>query len=54
MQAWMIYYYGTNQQLTLSDSIQMPVILSPTDVLVKVLTSSVNPIDIRRRGNVNR
>jgi hypothetical protein len=50
MQAWIIYYYGNNQQFTLSDSVQMPIILSPKDVLIKVLTSSINPIDIRRRG----
>jgi hypothetical protein len=50
MQAWIIYYYGSNQQLTLSDSVQMPMILSPNDVLIKVIASSVNPIDIRRRG----
>ena len=50
MQAWIIYYYGANQQLTLSDSVQMPMILSPNDVLIKVIASSVNPIDIRRRG----
>ncbi|CAF4250429.1 unnamed protein product [Rotaria sp. Silwood2] len=49
MQAWIIYYYGDNQQFTLSDSIQIPIILSPKDVLIKVLSSSINPIDIRRR-----
>jgi NADPH:quinone reductase-like Zn-dependent oxidoreductase len=50
MQAWVIYYYGDNQQFTLSDSVQMPVILSPKDVLIKISASSVNPVDIRRRG----
>ncbi|CAF3518762.1 unnamed protein product [Rotaria sordida] len=49
MQAWIIYYYGDNQQFTLSDSVQVPIILSPKDVLIKVLSSSINPIDIRRR-----
>ncbi|CAF5055046.1 unnamed protein product [Rotaria sp. Silwood1] len=49
MQAWIIYYYGDNQQFTLSDSIQIPIILSPKDVLIKVLSSSINRIDIRRR-----
>jgi hypothetical protein len=52
MQAWIIYYYGDNQQFTLSDSVQMPMILSPKDVLIKVLASSINPIDIRRRGKI--
>ena len=50
MQAWVIYYYGDNQQFTLSDCVQMPIIHSPTDVLVKIFASSLNPIDIRRRG----
>jgi len=53
MQAWIIYYYGDNQQFTLSNSVQMPIILSPKDVLIKVLASSINPIDIRRRGKNN-
>ncbi|CAF3201264.1 unnamed protein product [Rotaria socialis] len=49
MQAWIIYYYGTNQQFTLSDSVPLPIIFSPKDVLIKVSASSINPIDIRRR-----
>jgi hypothetical protein len=52
MQAWIIYYYGDNQQFTLSDSVQMPILFSPKDVLIKVLASSINPIDIRRRGKI--
>jgi hypothetical protein len=52
MQAWIIYYYGDNQQFTLSDSVQMPIIMSPKDVLIKVLASSINQIDIRRRGKI--
>ncbi|CAF0774617.1 unnamed protein product [Adineta steineri] len=50
MQAWIIYYYGNNQQFTISDSVQLPIILSPKDVLIKVSASSINQIDIRRRG----
>ena len=50
MQAWVIYYFGDNQQFTFSDSVQMPIIRSPKDVLIKVSARSVNPIDIRRRG----
>jgi len=49
MQAWIIYYYGTNQQFTLSNNVQIPTILSPSDVLIKISASSINPIDIRRR-----
>jgi len=52
MQAWLIYYYGDNQQFTLSDSAQIPILFSPKDVLIKVLASSINPIDIRRRGKI--
>ncbi len=52
MQAWIIYYYGDNQQFTFSDSVQMPILLSPKDVLIKVSASSVNHIDIRRRGRL--
>lgn len=54
MQAWIIYYYGTNQQFTLSSNVQIPTILSPSDVLIKVSASSINPIDIRRRGTINK
>ncbi len=50
MQAWVIYYYGDNQQFTLSDNVQMPIIRSPKDVLIRISASSINPIDIRRRG----
>jgi len=52
MQAWIIYYYGDNQQFTLSDSVQMPMILSPKDVIIKISASSINPVDIRRRGKL--
>ena len=50
MKAWVIYYYGDNKQFNLSDSVQMPILNSPKDVLIEVSASSVNPIDIRRRG----
>ncbi|CAF0837175.1 unnamed protein product [Adineta ricciae] len=49
MKAWIIYYYGDNKQFNLSDSVQMPILNSPKDVLIEVSASSVNPIDIRRR-----
>lgn len=50
MQAWILYYYGSSQQFTLSDSVPSPILTSPKDVLIKVTASSVNPIDFRRRG----
>ena len=52
MQAWVIYYYGDNQQFTFSDSVQMPILHSPKDVLIKISAASLNPVDIRRRGKV--
>lgn len=52
MQAWIIYYYGDNQQFTFSDSVQMPILHSPKDVLIKISAASLNPVDIRRRGIV--
>lgn len=51
MRAWLIYHYGTNKQLTYSENIALPRILSPNELLIKVSASSVNPIDIRRRGS---
>lgn len=45
MQAWQIHSYGGLEELKLSN-IRVPVIARPTDVLIKVQASSVNPIDI--------
>ncbi|XP_043264004.1 reticulon-4-interacting protein 1 homolog, mitochondrial [Colletes gigas] len=45
MQAWQIHSYGGLEELKLSN-IRIPVIGRPTDVLIKVQASSVNPIDI--------
>lgn len=45
MQAWQIHSYGGLEELKLL-SVRIPLIAKPTDVLVKVEASSVNPIDI--------
>lgn len=45
MQAWQIHSYGGLEELKLL-SVRIPVIAKPTDVLVKVEASSINPIDI--------
>ncbi|XP_011865975.1 PREDICTED: reticulon-4-interacting protein 1, mitochondrial [Vollenhovia emeryi] len=45
MQAWQIHSYKGLDDLRLS-SVRMPVITSPTDVLVKIEAASVNPIDV--------
>lgn len=45
MQAWQIHSYGGLEELKLC-STRMPVITRPSDVLVKVDASSVNPFDL--------
>lgn len=45
MQAWQIHSYNGLGDLRLSN-VRMPVIMQPTDVLVKVEAASVNPIDV--------
>lgn len=45
MQAWQIHSYNGLDELRLI-KVRMPVLRSPTDVLVKVEAASVNPIDI--------
>lgn len=45
MQAWQIHSYNGLEDLRLSN-VTMPVIMQPTDVLVKVEAASVNPIDV--------
>ncbi|KAF3430289.1 hypothetical protein E2986_00320 [Frieseomelitta varia] len=45
MQAWQIHSYGGLEELKLSN-VRIPVIAKPTDVLVKVEASSINPIDV--------
>lgn len=45
MQAWQVHSYNGLEDLRLSN-VTMPVIMQPTDVLVKVEAASVNPIDV--------
>lgn len=45
MQAWQIHSYNGLKDLRLSN-VRMPVIMQPTDVLIKVEAASVNPIDV--------
>lgn len=45
MQAWQIHSYNGLEDLRLSNA-TMPIIMQPTDVLVKVEAASVNPIDV--------
>ncbi|XP_075233279.1 NAD(P)H oxidoreductase RTN4IP1, mitochondrial-like [Lycorma delicatula] len=46
MSAWQIHSYGTIEELQLSKTARLPSLTSPNEVLVKVLASSVNPIDV--------
>ena len=45
MQAWQIHSYGGLEEIKLC-TVRMPVITRPSDVLVKVDASSVNPFDL--------
>lgn len=45
MKGWEIYDYSGIDGLKFRDNIAIPKIKHPTDVLVEVLVTSVNPID---------
>lgn len=49
MQAWQINKFGNISELKLT-SVNKPTIKKPSEVLVKVLASSVNPIDVAMLG----
>ena len=51
MHAWEFNAYGGTDKLVLTDRAKIPVISSPTDILVKIHASSVNPIDVKMLGN---
>lgn len=47
MSGWQIHSYGVPQEeIQFSEGIKMPILKSPTQLLVKVKASSVNPIDV--------
>uniref|UniRef100_A0A182WH70 RRM domain-containing protein n=1 Tax=Anopheles minimus TaxID=112268 RepID=A0A182WH70_9DIPT len=47
MSGWQIHAYGVPQEeIQFNDGIKMPILRSPTQLLVKVKASSVNPIDV--------
>lgn len=50
MRGWEINEYGGIDALTFSENILLPQINSPTDVLVEVIATSVNPIDQLQTG----
>lgn len=47
MMAWQIHRYGGVEELEMSDTLRVPPITGPRDVLVEVHAASVNPIDTR-------
>lgn len=47
MSGWQIHSYSENiDDLQLSENLKKPYIRKPSELLVKVLASSVNPIDV--------
>lgn len=46
MSAWQIHDYGDIQELQYSENVKIPQILQANECLIKVLASSVNPIDV--------
>jgi NADPH:quinone reductase-like Zn-dependent oxidoreductase len=50
MKAWQIRRYGGNDELMWSESVRVPRIVHPEDVLVAVNAASLNMLDIRMRG----
>lgn len=48
MLTWQVHSFGEDLQLT---NVRLPHITAPTDVLVKVEASSINPIDYMMKGN---
>ena len=50
MSAWQLHKYGSINQLKLSNSVSLPIISRPHDVLVRVQAASVNPVDVMMVG----
>ena len=49
MKAWHIHKYGNADELKL-ETVSLPIIRSPYDVLIEVKAASINPIDSRMMG----
>lgn len=54
MSAWEIHSYGNVEELRLSNAARIPNRTNATQLLVRVLASSVNPIDILMLGESSR
>lgn len=51
MRGWQIHEYGGVDALQFNHHIKMPILKNPNEVLVRVQTTSVNPIDINMTRN---
>lgn len=47
---WQIHSYGDLEEVQLAKNVKKPFIKTPTELLVKLTSSSVNPIDIAMIG----
>lgn len=53
MSGWQIHSYSDNiEDLQFSENLKKPYIRRPTELLVKVMASSVNPIDVAMMGKL--
>jgi len=50
MSAWQLHAYGDINQLKVSNSVPLPIVCRPHDVLVRVHAASVNPVDVMMVG----
>lgn len=53
MAGWQIHSYGDLSELQYSEKLRVPVIRKPTEILIKINSSSVNPIDVAMVGKFN-
>lgn len=54
MPAWVIDKYGKNEVLRFTQSMLLPIIHYPNEVIIKVHAASVNPIDVNMRSKLSR
>lgn len=53
MTGWQIHAYGGIDEIQFNEKLKQPVVTSPTELLIKVSASSVNPIDVAMTGEIN-
>lgn len=52
MKGWQIHGYGGTEELQFSENIKAPMLSDASDVVVKVHSSSLNPLDLLMLGIV--